>query len=375
MFDVSNVIRSFPGVVAMSLLMLLSGCNNSEQEKTRSFYMAFTPFPYDLSQNAIDFVYEKLASDADIINHHFDDGVPWVEALSGQAFHREIIDDWEYRKSHTLVGHKIYLSVTPVNFARNGLALYRAASPDLPLPSPWDTYSFNHANVKAAYLAYCERIIDFFDPDYFNMAIEANLLHVKNPTLWSDYMELHEHVYTALKTKYPKLPIFCSISGGVLLNGFTDDDHTAEQQVLHDLMQFSDMYALSFYPYLSGYLGNPYPATTFDDLFSLSDKPLAIAETGYAAQDFSIDTDNGPVTIYSDGDKQNKYMEDLLPACTKRKAEFVINFVLRDYDQLWVKLGSPTDISIAWRDTGIYDENGMARKARTTWENYLQRRR
>jgi hypothetical protein len=357
------------------IILFFNGCNNNDEVQTRSFYMGFTPFPYEVSQEAIDFVYGKLKTDADIVNQHFDDGVPWVEALANNDFHANIMADWTYRKEHMPSTHKLYVSVTPINFNRDALAAYRGESSNMALPSPWETYKFNDANVKTAYLNYCKRIINFFEPDYFNMAIEANLLHVKNPGIWSAYIELHQYVYQELKTTYPNLTVFCSISGAPLLNGFTDDDHQEERAAVHDLMVYSDLYALSFYPYLSGYLGNAYPSTTFDDLFTISDKPLAIAETGYSAQTFSIDTGFGVVTVNSDQDKQNKYIDDLLAACTKYKAKFVINFVLRDYDQLWEALGSPIDITIAWRDTGMYDEDGASRKAYSTWKHYLARKK
>jgi hypothetical protein len=370
----SVVVKVIKNALTLSLLILFfSGCSNDDEKKTRSFYMGFTPFPYEVSQDALDFVYGKLATDADIVNQHFDDGVPWVEALADEDFHANIIADWTYRKEHTPSTHKLYLSVTPINFNRDGLASYRGESSNMELPSPWDIYKFNDANVKTAYLNYCKRIINFFEPDFFNMAIEANLLHVKNAALWSDYLELHQYIYESLKTTYPTLQIFCSISGAPLLNNFTDDDHVAERSAVQDLMAYADLYALSFYPYLSGYLGNQYPSTTFDDLFTISEKPLAVAETGYAAQTFSIDTGNGIVTVNSDQDKQKKYIDDLLAACTKYKARFVINFVLRDYDQLWESLGSPNDITIAWKDTGMYDENGSSRKAYVSWKNYFNR--
>src|SRR5688572_10737883 len=55
-------------------------CSKDPDVKTRSFYMGFTPFPYEISLEAVDAVYTKLDTEADIINHHFDNGVPWVEA-------------------------------------------------------------------------------------------------------------------------------------------------------------------------------------------------------------------------------------------------------------------------------------------------------
>jgi len=40
-----------------------------------------------------------------------------------------------------------------------------------------------------------------------------------------------------------------------------------------------------------------------------------------------------------------------------------VNFVLRDYDALWQQIGGNEDLTIAWRDTGLYDEAGAARPA------------
>jgi hypothetical protein len=355
--------------------LLWFACNKEPEPKTRTFYMGFTPFPYEISLDAANYVYAKLENEADIINHHFDNGVPWTEALSGSPFHQNVQDDWNYRKSKTKTSHKIYLSVTPLNFSRNGLAAYRGESDNMALPAAWSSYHFNDANVKTAYLNYCKRSIDFFKPNYFNMAIEANLLYVNNKTAWSEYLELHQYVYQQLKVSYPDLPIFTSVVGAYLLNNFIDgNDHVQQRLAVLQLMEYSDLYGISFYPYLSKNLGNGYPENTFDELFNISPKPLAVAETGYAAQTFSINTGAGIVKIESDPAKQQKYIQDLLAACLKRKAEFVINFTIRDYDQLWAQIGSPTDINIAWRDSGFYDENGNPRLALTAWNEFLARK-
>jgi hypothetical protein len=356
-------------------IVTLVACEKDDQQQSRNFYMGFTPFPYESSVDAANFTYARLSEDADIINHHFDNGVPWIEAFSGDDFSESIMGDWNFRKSQTKASHKIYLSVTPINFTRTGLAAYRGEQDNMALPSPWDTYSFNSIEVKTAYLNYCKRIIDFFNPEYFNMAIEANLLYVNNPARWSEYLELHQYIYSALKASYPSLPIFCSVSGAYLLEGFiNNNDHVQQRLAVLQLLEYSDLYSLSFYSYLTTYLGNPYPANTFDALFNLSDKPLAIAETGYAAQTFSIDIGSGLIKIESDQEKQEKYIRDLLTACMKRETKFVINFVVRDYDQLWAQIGSPNDIAIAWRDTGLIDENGEPRKAYSTWKEFKARK-
>jgi hypothetical protein len=354
--------------------LIVFSCTKSEPApSSRSFYLGFTPFPYEATLEAVEFSYQKIGQDGDIINHHFDNGVPWVEAETNSPYHANVMNDWSYRKTNTPTGHKTYLSVGPINILRNGLANYRAEEDDMPLPAPWNTYKFSDQPVKAAYLNYCKRIVDFFKPDYFNMAIEANLLYFNRPELWNNYLLFHEYIFTQLKTAYPSLTIFSSVTGAHMLSGaFAGSDHLKQREAVKQVLAFSDIYALSLYPYLSYYLGNPYPSEMFNELFSISDKPIAFAETGYTAETFSIEVQPGTfVTISSDADKQEKYIRDLLEACTERNALFVINFVTRDYDQLWKAIGSPTDFVIAWKDTGLYDENGNTRKAYEVWKSYL----
>ena len=360
---------------ALAAVLMLSGCNKDDEVESRNFRMGFTPFPYEISTEGVEYVYNKLETEADIINHHFDNGVPWTEALNGDAFDPKIVDDWNFRKSKTKPSHKTYVSVTPINFSRNGLAGYRGSEDNMPLPSPWDTYTFDNENVKIAYLNYCKRVIDFFQPDYFAMSIEANLLYVINPDRWGDYLELHEHIYQQLKSFYPELPIFTSVAGAPMLEGFlASNDHVQQRLAVMQLLQLSDYYAISFYPHLTSHLGNPLPENTFEDLFSLSPKPIIVAETGYTAETFSIDMGQGLFTIETDPVEQKKFVDDLLAASEKWKVRFVIYFTLRDYDQLWAQIGSPVDINIAWRDSGLYDEHGTPRPALNSWKEYFKRK-
>jgi hypothetical protein len=358
---------------ALACLGMLS-CDKDDEVPSRSFRMGFTPFPYEISETAANYVYGKLASEADIVNHHFDNGVPWVESLTGAEFSSNIMNDWNFRKSKTSTHHKVYLSVTPINALRTGLASYRGDTDNMELPEPWNTYRFNSAEVKSAYLNYCKRAIEFFQPSYFGMSIEANLLYFQKPEVWTEYLELHQFIYTELKKLYPALPVFTSVVGAQLLKDFIDgNDHVTQRLAALQILEYSDYYALSFYPYMSKHLGNPYPENTFEELFNISAKPLVVAETGYVAQTFSLDTGTGLTTVESDQVKQQKFFNDLLKACERRNAEFVIDFVIRDYDQLWTQIGSPTDISIAWRDCGLYDENGESRLAHKTWKEYFAR--
>lgn len=360
-------------IFALSLLFIVS-CGNDESVPERKFYMGFTPFPWDISLEAVNQTYDNILRYGDIVNHHFDNGVPWVEADNGLPFSDNIMNDFNFRKTNTPAEKKVIVSVAALNGDRNGMARYRGTSDAMDLPSPWDTYTFADTKVRVAYLNYCKRVIDFFEPDYFNMNVEANLFHFIKPESWEGFLGFHEYVYNELKAAYPNLTIFCSITGAHILEGyFPGKDVNKEKNAALALLEDSDLYAISFYPYMSSYLCNPYPPDSFTKLFALSSLPIAIAETGYPAQSFEIKIDGVPVTMEGDANKQKDFFTDMLNACSKRETAFVISFTFRDYDQLWADLGSVDDISTAWRDTGFLDENGTARPALEVWKNFFER--
>jgi hypothetical protein len=360
------------GIILMAFFGIYANVGHG-QEEARPFYMGFTPFPYAISLEAVEYSYERIAVDADLIAHHFDNGVPWVEALSGATYSENIMNDWKFRLANTPENHQIFVAVTPISFERTGLARYRGEQDDMPLPAPFDNYSFDHPDVEAAFMTYCEVIIAYFDPDFFVFSIEANLLMKLRPDLWESYVTLHRHVYTRLKAAHPDLPIMASMTGIDLLEGYTDADHEAQMRAFDDIIDYTDYFALSLYPYMTAYMTNVIPDDMFDRLALLTDKPLAVAETGYPAQDFAINVGEGlRLEFESDMAKQEQYITFLLNEADEHQFHFVINFVLRDYDELWQQLGGREDLTIAWRDTGLYDEAGEARPALNVWRTALQ---
>lgn len=372
-------------LAALMLLALLFGCGGGGGGDSPigggapdppAYHLGFTPLPYDIDAiNAVlDYVYGRIAADANIILHHFDDGIQWDKALSGEAFHPNITGDWQLRKDRTPAGHKIFVAVTPLNIWRNELAPYRSDTANQPLPAPWDTYALNHSDVKTAYLNYCRRIIDFFRPDYFAMGIEVNLLMINAKPSWPAYVELHRHVYAQLKAEYPSMPVFVSFTGMDLVSGWTFANHADQLTALADTIGYTDYFGLSIHPQGSVFMLNRNPAAVptvadFRTLFALGGKPVAVCETSYPAEPFTAY--GGLVATFGTPELQSLFFQNLLAAADQTDMEFIINFVLRDYDALWQDMGSPDDLNKFWRDTGFYDENGNARPVLTIWKEKL----
>ncbi len=342
------------------------------QSGTRPFYMGMSAFPWAYSAESIEWNFDRIEGEADLVAHHMDNGIPWDVCLSGAPLPQNIIDALNHRKERTPAGHGNYVAVTPLDTNRAALApLWNAAGDNQPLPSPWSGYAFNHPNVKAAYLEYCRRIINILQPDYLNIAIEANLLAENSPAKWDAFMELHRHVYTALKTDHPELVIMVSMTGIDLVEGYTGSDHAAQTAAFTQLMEYSDYFGISLHPHLTLYAPDlNLPLSMFDDIFSLSDKPACICETSFPAERLSI-TAPRPYSCNGTPEKQRQFMGDLLSKAREHNLRFVVNYLVRDYDRLCEDLGWTDGMLVLWRDTGLYDGDGVPRPAHTVWMDWL----
>lgn len=344
---------------------------------TRSFHMGFTPWLYDATQEASDWTWNKINQHGDMISQHVEEGVPWIEMFSPlPQFPPSFLAEIQNRKNHTGPGKRVLLSIGPLNMLRSGLADYRGAQPNMPLPAPWNSYPLNHPNVKAAYLNYAREMVQFFDPDYLIIGIEVNLL-IRNvgTTAWQQYVELHRDTYTQLKAEFPQLPISVSLDAIPYFPEYSDADapmYDAQLQAIADLRDYVDFFSFSIHPFNSGLFAEYFPPTYFGKLFSLTNKPIAISETSYTAQHWEA-TYPGVGTLSWNGtpEKQEAYMQLLLEAAKQYDLKFVVWFCVRDYDQLWEGLLNESLLALSWRDTGLYDENGVARPALSLWTDAL----
>ena len=338
--------------------------------QSRSFYMGFTPWPLDLTNEGVKQAYDFLHQHADIVAHHFDGGLPWQEALDGKAFPKHLQDDWNFRKSQTLKTQKIYLAITPVNFERTGLAQNWGENGDSqPLAEPWGSYRLNDEHVKQAFFNYAKRAVEFFKPDYLAIGIETNIIISKAPDKWQDYLELNAYVYNELKKDYPKLPVFSTVQYEHLRGIENEAKKNVKQQQpgVQELLKHSDLLALSTYRF--GLDHNPYTADYFKPALAFN-KPLAISETGGISKEVNI---FGNKLRASEEDQKN-YLSMILQQAQEHKFVFVINWVAIDYDRLLEKLpaGPIQEIAKAWVHTGLVSSDGKNKPPLGVWDSYYK---
>jgi hypothetical protein len=358
-------------LLSVVLVLALGGCSilGPSGAGFRTFAMGFTPFPHAATDDAVMQAWNVIGSDGDMAVIHLDGGIPWQEALDGTPYPSRFANMIEFYAGRIPLGHTVYVAVTPISNARDGLAGYRDdLGVNQPLPPPWDGYDFDSPEVITAFTAFCEDMIEALSPDYFAYAIEANMLDRFSPLEWNSFLILCANVYTSLKSNHPSLPVF------VTLQVDSYYWNTWEQEeAIRQLVPYTDVMALSAYPF-----GRPLsdPAALEDDYFSeVSDiapgLPFAIAETAWPAEDIDAPY---PITIAADDSTQQAYVERVLAECELRNAAFLCWFFTRDYDDMWEEvLQYEPNAALArfWRDTGLYTGDGTARPALGTWRQAL----
>lgn len=357
----------------------LSELQGAPCDASRPFAMGFTAFPYAASVQGVDEAFRIIREEADLAVLHFDDGVPWPEALTGNgidAYPEALKSDWQGKKDRLPAGHKLLVSITPIAISRDALAPYNNGVESLPLSSigqPWQEADFSHPDVVQAFTQHARNVLEFFHPDYLLIGIEVNLLRTNKADLWPGYVSLQQQVYAALKAEFPSQVVLLSFLAADLMEGYSDADVPDQLQALREVEPYTDYFGISIYPYLTAFGTGPLPDDLFAKMATISDKPYAIAESGYFSEQQSFDIGNGVrITLEGSEEKQQQWIARLLAEAERRNYRFVVNFVNRDYDPLCVQLMCE-DLVRVWEASGLVDEAGDAKPALTTWRNYLFR--
>ena len=335
----------------------------------RSFRMGFTPLPYDLTPEAFDETYIRIADHGDIVSHLFDEGVPWTAAANGTTFHPNVEADIARRLAGTRRDSAVLLSVTPLAQDRVSLAGEWAEAGGMPLPERLAGLSFDDPDVVSAFVGYALRMIDRFDPDYFAYALEISDL-AGDPAARESFVGFADEVHRAVKRVHPDLPVFPTWSLGNR-TAFTEE----LRSFMEEMEPYSDILAVSTYPYVWDGVGGEaerLPADWFSKFAeTMPDKPFAVAQTGFLSGTYR----NLPnlVWISAGPEDQAGYVGALLEEAERLGAEFVIWYVPVDYDALWARLESMgmSQWFAQWMRTGLWSSDFQPRPALAVWMDWL----
>jgi hypothetical protein len=244
----------------------------------------FTPFPYDQTLEALAKTHQIVTANSTIYALHYDDGIPWKEALADAPFPKRVQRSWDDQARSVPKGHKVYLGLAPLDKDRRSLAPARGEQDGAATPMELRNARLDDSKVKQAYFNYARRAVRQFKPDFLNLGVEAGGVLMRDSARWAQFERLYEHVRSSLKKEFPGLQIGISFSLGHLRV-------ETNAKAAKSLIAKSDYVGLSFYP----------SASPFDEKYGLppygagadawrkplawvrayTDKPIALCETGY----------------------------------------------------------------------------------------------
>jgi hypothetical protein len=334
---------------------------------TRPFFMGFTLWPADLSEEGVQTAQEFARLHGDIVSISFISGIPWAEALDGKPFSKDVQDNMSYRPP---AGKKLFLSVSPLDKDRRALAPYWGEKENQPLPKPWDTEPLNTSRVKKAYRNFVLRAVESMRPDYLAIAVESNVLLTREPSKWRQFKELYRETYMALKKAHPTLQVFFTTEILHYKRLTNDSKGTDQEREVAELMKQSDLFAMSVYPHMSSEVPRPVPGN-FLDFAKRFKKPIAISESGMSSRNVPLRS-YGVILKGSDANQQ-QFTELMLKTAARDEYEFVINFATTDFEKLVSRLPPPgDDLARIWAFTGMQTSDKKPKPALAVWEDYLR---
>ncbi len=349
-----------------SALLVCSGTAALAQNAAphRPFRMGFTPWPSEMSLAGLQTAATFIEKHADIVSVMLMGGIPWQEALDGKPFSADVQKQLAYRPPK---GHQVFLSISPLAMDRKSLAPYWGAKDNLPLPPAWAARRFNRPEVVKALTNFTLRAVDAMKPDYLAIGVESNALLSHDRKAWADYKVMHRALYQAVKRVHPNLPVFFTTEINHYLERATEAKGTHQQAEVADLMRYSDLFAMSYYPHMSYDTRWPIPADflAFARRFG---KPIAVSETGMSSREVTV---SGLRLRGSEAD-QKQYYEVLLNSAMRDKYRFVVTFCTTDYEKLLAQLPAGVrDVANIWTYTGLQTSSGARKPALEVWDRYL----
>lgn len=334
---------------------------------TRPFLMGFTQWPADLSNEGVAIARDYAHAHGDIVSVMFIGGIPWPEALDGKPFSKDVQDNMSYRPP---AGKKLFLSISPLDKDRRGLAPYWGETDNRPLPQPWSREPLNSPRVKRAYLNFVLRAIETMRPDYLAIGVESNVLLSRDQSKWQQLKELHRDTYTAIKKAHRSLPVFFTTDVLHYKRLTRDAKGTNQEKEVADLMRYSDLFAMSFYPHMSPEALRPVPGN-FLDFARRFKKGVAIAESGMTSRPVDLRSYN--TTLYGSDPDQTQFTEYLLKTAARDGYEFVINFATTDSDRLVARLRPPlADLARIWAYIGMQTGDQHPKPASAVWDGFFR---
>ncbi|MBK9927368.1 MAG: hypothetical protein IPP66_19030 [Anaerolineales bacterium] len=278
-------------LLSLCILLLVSlACNGEAQsipptpqssvfDSDRTAY-GFFPSPPEMSINSVFKTFKGISQHGDFVL--IQQNTPWedfVKGVDGESQPRtDIINQVTLARQNNIE----YIFVID---ALNGLN----RRDFIGLPTGWDA-SFANPDVRTAHKNFALWVVRTFHPRHLGLASEINTYMDAHPDDAKNFISLYNEIYGLIKAEAPETQIFVTFQWDDLNNMFPQPEEGNHQKFDTNWDQVEafepnlDVWAISTYPYFVFPSGSDIPADYYTPLLTRTDKPVAIAESGFTTQ-------------------------------------------------------------------------------------------
>jgi hypothetical protein len=354
---------------ACAILMLLvvapatfAACRDDKSEAdveptsgpARSFMMGFSSLPRELNADAYEDAIDFADRHGDLVL--IQRSVPWADFVPNA----EISDETAHntaseKKAIDKDGLSLFFAIDPTDGATGRDRLSN-------LPVSLAGKKFDDPAVRAAFISYAEYVALNYKPDYMALGVEMNLYYEKNRDDFENFKSLYAEAYDAVKKKSPQTQVTVTFQYEDLQGLLPREDrHFADWQLVSAFDPRSDFTAISTYPSFAFPNAAAIPESYYTQLRAFTDKPIAIAEMGYASTAGSDGVNSGTEQ------DQSAFVERIMDEAEAMDMPFVV----------WFAIWDPTyalDTAFgAFQSIGLLRDDDSEKPAWTYWATNARR--
>jgi hypothetical protein len=164
-----------------------------------------------------------------------------------------------------------------------------------------------------------------YKPDYMALGVEMNLYAAQNEEDFENFKSLYTQAYQAVKAKSPGTQVTVTLQYEDLQGLLPREDrHFAEWYLVDAFEPQTDFTAISTYPSFAFPNAAAIPENYYSQLRAFTDKPIVIAEMGYATTPGAQGVNSGTE------EDQSAFVERILDEAEALEMPFVVWFAIWD---------------------------------------------
>jgi hypothetical protein len=293
-----------------------AGGGETNSGEPREFMMGFSSLPRELNAASYAASIEFAGEHGEIVL--IQRTVPWAEFRPGGAIGSETAESTASERDAARDGGlRIFFAIDPTDSATGRDRLGG-------LPDGMTGRRFDDADVRSAFRSYAEYVALNYKPEFLALGVEMNLYYAKNEEDWENFRSLYTEAYAAVKRVSPDTQVTVTLQYEDLQNLLPrEDEHFPEWQLVRAFDPI-DFVSISTYPSFAFDDPAAIPENYYSQLAAFTDKPIAIAEMGYAS------TGGGADMPAHTEEEQAAFLEHALDEAGKRSMLFAVWFAIWD---------------------------------------------